>query len=210
MTPVGHETEARPHTSALIPDRPANDASLLRRFRLRSVSYGGQVAPHDDVHKRGMPGASAPAAACAAKSTRVSNHEYAETPGIPARNGLNGLLRAPPATNSSCHRRQRIGGFAGPGRARKTSADLTPATGARTTRLHRAPTTSFVCASFVRSRAKPALRSHFAPDAAASTASRPNVRDDGQRPSTGRDGENCKSDLGKRRSGIFLQRGLDT
>jgi len=35
-----------------------------------------------------MPGASAPAATCAAKSTRVSNHEYAETPGIPAHNGF--------------------------------------------------------------------------------------------------------------------------
>ena len=43
----------------------------------------------------------------------------------------------PPATNSSCHRHRRIDGLAGPGRARKTSADLTPATGARTTRLHR-------------------------------------------------------------------------
>jgi hypothetical protein len=34
---------------------------------------------------------------------------------------------------------------------------------------------------------KPALRTSFAPDAAASTATRPNVRDDGQRPSS-RDG----------------------
>src|SRR4030081_3232314 len=42
-----------------------------------------------------------------------------------------------PATNSSCHRRQRIDGLAEPGRARKTSADLTPATGARTTRFCR-------------------------------------------------------------------------
>jgi hypothetical protein len=32
---------------------------------------------------------------------------------------------------------------------------------------------------------KPALRPRHAPDAAASTATRPNVRDDGQRPSTG-------------------------
>jgi hypothetical protein len=38
----------------------------------------------------------------------------------------------------------------------------------------------------VRSR-KPALQTPFAPDAAASTATRPNVRDDGQRPSS-RDG----------------------
>jgi hypothetical protein len=42
-----------------------------------------------------------------------------------------------PATNSFCHRRRRIEGFVRPGRARKTSADLTPATGARTTRFCR-------------------------------------------------------------------------
>jgi hypothetical protein len=34
------------------------------------------------------------------------------------------------------HRRRRIEGFAEPGWARKNSADLTPATGARTTRLY--------------------------------------------------------------------------
>jgi hypothetical protein len=55
----------------------------------------------------------------------------------------------------------------------------------------------------------PALRSPRAPNAAASTASRPNVRDDGQRPSWGQDGAGYKFDLGLRRSGIFLQRGLD-
>jgi hypothetical protein len=42
-----------------------------------------------------------------------------------------------PATNSSCHRRQRIEGELKPGRAETASADLTPATGARTTRLRR-------------------------------------------------------------------------
>ncbi len=42
-----------------------------------------------------MPGASAPAAArVVVVNTRVSHHGYAETPGIPARNGFNGLLRA--------------------------------------------------------------------------------------------------------------------
>jgi hypothetical protein len=57
---------------------------------------------------------------------------------------------------------------------------------------------------------KPALRTPFAPDAAASTATRPNVRDDGQRPSSrGRDGGSCRGDLGSRRSGIFLWAGVD-
>jgi len=57
---------------------------------------------------------------------------------------------------------------------------------------------------------KPALRTPFAPDAAASTATRPNVRDDGQRPSS-RDGMAGVVGviLGSRRSGIFLQQRLD-
>ena len=71
-----------------------------------------------------------------------------------------------------------------PGRARKTSADLTPATGARTTRLHRTlQRCSSVRLDRSQAEARPAIR--HAPDAAASTASRPNVRDDGQRPSFG-------------------------
>ena len=45
-----------------------------------------------------MPGASAPAAArVVVVNTRVSHHGYAETPGIPARNGVNGFLRALPS-----------------------------------------------------------------------------------------------------------------
>ena len=42
-----------------------------------------------------------------------------------------------PATNSSCHRHRRIEGFSRPVGPIKTSADLTPATGARTTRFCR-------------------------------------------------------------------------
>src|SRR5450756_2132589 len=45
----------------------------------------------------GMPGASAPAAArVVVVNTRVSHHGYAGTPGIPARDGFNRLLRALP------------------------------------------------------------------------------------------------------------------
>jgi hypothetical protein len=42
-----------------------------------------------------------------------------------------------------------------------------------------------VCALCSLTEHKPALRPRHAPDTAASTATRPNVRDDGQRPSTG-------------------------
>jgi hypothetical protein len=40
-------------------------------------------------------------------------------------------------------------------------------------------------------------------------ASRLNVRDDGRRPSEGRDGDGYRFDLGLARTGIFLQMGLD-
>jgi hypothetical protein len=89
----------------------------------------------------------------------------------------------------------------------KTSADLTPATGARTTRFCRTRSAfakgfggqarrSFreaglqhrpSCAPVNRSQAEARPAIPVAPDAAASTASHPNVRDDGQRPSGGRD-----------------------
>ena len=59
-------------------------------------------------------------------------------------------------------------------------------------------------------RGKSALRTPLAPDAAASTSTRPNVRDDGQRPSSlGRDGGSCRGDLGLARSGLFLRSRLD-
>jgi len=38
----------------------------------------------------------------------------------------------------------------------------------------------------------------------------PNVRDDGQRPSSGRDGRSCRGDLPDALSEIFLQAGLDS
>jgi hypothetical protein len=53
------------------------------------------------------------------------------------RNGFTAYSALSPATNSSCHRRLRIDDLARPGWARKTSADLTSATDARTTRLRR-------------------------------------------------------------------------
>jgi len=58
-----------------------------------------------------------------------------------------------------------------------------------------------------RYKTRPAIP--CAPDAAASTASRPNVRDDGQRPSWGRNGAGYAADLGQTKSGIFFARGLD-
>src|ERR1700682_2505078 len=93
---------------------------LLRRFRLRSFSYGGQVAPRNDARiwlripaarcarvvceslarkrARGMPGARCTRSlACESKKhTSVVTTGPPEQPGIPARNGFNGLFRALP------------------------------------------------------------------------------------------------------------------
>ena len=55
----------------------------------------------------------------------------------------------------------------------------------------------------------PALPSHAALTQTASTASRPAFRDDRERPSVGRDGEGYAGDLGEKRSGIFLRKGMD-
>jgi hypothetical protein len=52
---------------------------------------------------------------------------------------------------------------------------------------------------------KPPCDHNCAPDAAASTASHPNVRDDGQRPSEGRDGENKEVIWVKRKQEYFCK-----
>jgi len=94
--------------------------------------------------------------ACSVESTRVSHHGYAETPGIPARNGFNGFLRTLPGDRA----------FLSPSPLRSLLlTSLTPAS-----RRQDHTTSPSALALFVKS-------------AAASIASRPNVRDDGQRPS---------------------------
>src|SRR4051812_26860522 len=114
------------------------------------------------------------------------------TPGVPCAMALRLMARSPRRRTRFCHRRLRIDGFAKPGWAAKTSAGLTSATDARTTRFCRTqrpsstqvraavcdlPTcgegveTPVVCAPADRSQAKPALPPPCAPNAAASTAS---------------------------------------
>ena len=116
-----------------------------------------------------------------------------------------------------------IGGLTalpGPVGPAKTSADLAPATGARTTRfcrtqppvfakrLRRALAPSSCVKDIAHGITRPAIPSRA--DAAASTASRPNVRDDGQRPSSRAGmGRASTGDLPDSESEIFLQTGLD-
>jgi hypothetical protein len=81
----------------------------------------------------------APAVSCA-MCTKKCAHEHtgsAESIRPSLRSGFTAYSALSPATNSSCHRRRRIKGFANPVGPAKTSADLTPATGARTTRFCR-------------------------------------------------------------------------
>src|SRR5437899_10672688 len=78
-------------------------------------------------------------------------------------------------TGLVCHRRQRIKALSAPGRADKTSANLTPASGRQDHTTSPYAATSVVRSLGDRSQAfrQPALRSHRAQNAAASTASLP-------------------------------------
>src|SRR5260221_14306693 len=121
------------------------------------------------------------------KIVRRDAHEHtgsAETLQHSPRNGFTAYAVLSPATNSSCHRRQRIDGFSRPGWADETSPDLTPATGARPTRFCRTQQPVFAkrlrraLAPFVlraadrsRTEVRPAIT--LRADAAASTASHP-------------------------------------
>src|SRR5450631_2118557 len=90
--------------------------------------------------------------------THTSNNEYTGTPGIPARNGFNGFLRAllgdravlPPSPADMV--------LSAPGRADLTSANLTPASGRRGHTTSPSAATSFVSSPFDRSQVfRPAL-----------------------------------------------------
>src|ERR1019366_3339154 len=83
------------------------------------------LSPNRGRGERRVP--AAPAASCAkVESTRVSHHRYPGSPGVPARNGFNGLFRALPGDRLSCHRRQRIWRVKTRS-GRHASAELTPA-----------------------------------------------------------------------------------
>ena len=74
---------------------------------------------------------------CQEKCTGVVTTGSAETVRPSLRNGFTAYSALSPATNSSCRRRPQISGGSNPVESDLASADLTPATGARTTRLHR-------------------------------------------------------------------------
>ena len=123
------------------------------------------------------------------KKTHTSIQVQTEHSGFPRAMGLRLISCSPRRRIRLVTVADRLTVHRNPVGFRKTSAGLTPATGARTTRFcrtQRPASPGFRRSSARRSiahkpEARPAISN--APDAAASTASHPNVRDDGQRPS---------------------------
>jgi hypothetical protein len=115
----------------------------------------------------------APAVSCAICTDKCA-HEHTGTAGAARhslRDGLTAYTELSLETNSFCLHRRRIEDPAKPGWARNISAGLTPATGARTTRLCRPLFTPFVGArsslmsklTLRRRVARPACRGHRSP-----------------------------------------------
>jgi hypothetical protein len=71
----------------------------------------------------------APVAARGVVNTRVSHHGYTGSPGIPARNGFNGFLRALPGDRAFLSPSPAESGVSGPLGLTSPSTDLTPASG---------------------------------------------------------------------------------
>ncbi len=126
------------------------------------------------------------------------------------RNGFTAYSALSPATNSSCHRHPRIKVLSAR-LGRLASANLAPATGARTTRLHRTQKAPIILHAADRSRgsSRPAI-AICAPDALTSTASRATSVTMADAPLWARDGDGYAADLGEAKTEIFLISGLDT
>ena len=144
------------------------------------------------------------------KHTSVVTTGPPEKPGIPARNGFNSFLRALPGerilvvTVTSGLKAQ-----SNPVGLDVASASLAPATGVRTTRLCRPLKRRSSRAPSIAHEVHLALRPTIAPDALASTASRPALVTTRDRPSVGRDGNGYRFDSSQADTEIFLQTGLD-
>jgi hypothetical protein len=105
----------------------------------------------------GRPMRPQPRMQCENKHTSIVTTVTPEIARHSPRNGFNGFLRALPGVRIlGCHRHRRIK-VCQTRSGRLASADLAPATGARTTRLRRPQHAPFVCARFVRSQAHESL-----------------------------------------------------
>ena len=118
------------------------------------------------------------------KEMRTRAYRYSRSIPASLRNGFTAYAVLSPATNSSCHRHRRISGFVEPGWVDQNLRRLDTSNGCQDHTVLPYVAASFVCMNS-NAHGKPALRFRFTLDAPASTASHPNVRDDGQRPSGG-------------------------
>jgi len=158
---------------------------------------------------------------------RTRAYRAAESIRHSLRNGFTAYAELSPETNSSCLRRRRIEGLSKTRLGRRTSASLTPATGAGTTRFCRTQPSDFakrlrrtlpvrrsfseggapvVCALCSLTDDKPALRPRHAPGAAASTATRPSFVTMANAPHGGTGCGRCRSDLGMASRNISVNR----
>jgi len=141
--------------------------------------------------------------------TSVVTARYSrKSPGIPARNGFNGFLRALPGdrlvvTVASGLRfvRARSG--------RKTSANLTPAPGRQDHTTSPSASASLVRVAYRSLTGNPPCHRLPRPTLPRPPHPVPTSVTIAKRPSVGRDGGGYRSDLGGTRSGIFLEMGLD-
>ncbi len=128
----------------LTPPSPRKSGARENKTHLRDpAARFARVMPLVSRHRNRGRGEcrmrAAPAVSCAVCTKRCA-HEHtgsAEAIRHSLRNGFTAYNVLSSATNSFCHRHRRINGFVGPGWADETSADLAPATGARTTRFRR-------------------------------------------------------------------------
>src|SRR5436190_1226331 len=116
-----------------------------------------------------------------------------------------------PVIGLCCHR--RLANMAGPRPVGPTSPpqNLTPASRRQDHTTSPSAATSFVCAPCTAHGLDPALRSRLRADAAASTASRANVRDDRETPlCVGRDGGDIEVIWGRREPKNFCEQDWTT
>jgi hypothetical protein len=114
--------------------------------------------PNEGVGNAGCPLHPRPRVHFVLVRTHTSNNEYTGTPGIPARNGFNGFLRALPGDRALLPPSFADMVLSKPGRADLTSANLTPASGRQDHTTSPYASASFVSSPFDRSQVfRPAL-----------------------------------------------------
>jgi hypothetical protein len=135
--------------------------AIPRRMRPKRCA---ESCPSENRESRECRVRAAPAVSCA-KCTKESAHEHtgsAETLRHSLRNGFTAYTALSPATNSSCHRRQRIEGLVAPGWALENLRRLDTSNGCQDHAVLPYATAPFVLRAVARSR-KTALRTFARP-----------------------------------------------